>query len=145
MSEMGEFAHGSSIRRSVDQGANWVRIPLAKKASVPTVEPEYYKRTNLDTVGNFHEYGVGFFDAGEVEVPAYYTQAEYEALLVTQGAKDELFIETTFTGGRQFFFRAFVAVSIDDVEVEEERTMTIKLKVSGSPRATLAALQADVA
>ena len=143
---MSEFQIGydTSIRRSTDNGETWTNISFAKAAPVPAPETDFIEVTNLDSPDHHREYMPGLITPGEVEIDALYTDEEYGRQLADQQSRQEVVYETTFNDGTRFYFRAYPSVSIDTVDVSAERTMKIKLKITGAVRQTLAELKTDM-
>jgi hypothetical protein len=126
-----QIGQGSTIERSSDGKATWAKIPRAKGAPVPKPETEYKDVTNLDSPGGFREFIPGLKSAGEIEISALYTRDGYLQQAADEGLGKLIDYRVTYKSGDLFEFAGYPTVSPDDAEVDAERTMTIKIKISG--------------
>lgn len=131
------IAYGALVERSIDDGANWVKIPECDGIAIPMVETDFQDVTSLDSPNGFREYIKGLKDAGVISLPCGYTSAGYEQQLADQALDEPVKYRTTLkaapgqASGDVFEFSGFPTPQVEGGDLGAPVKMSVSIRTTG--------------
>lgn len=102
-----------------------------KKTNMPKIKTSQAKATHFLSPNNFHEYVIGWNDAGEVSFEANYVASDRTVLMGMLNTYH--WFQITYPDTHTDTFRGFIVEIDGDVPNEEVITAKVSIKVTSAP------------
>lgn len=132
--------YGSRLSYSA-AGSTYTALTDMAAFTPPSLEYADLKTTNLESTDGVHEYQAGLGEPGEIPGTAYFTKAQFAALMALAGpASDNYYWKITFpllsgeSTASQIIARGHLKkISLDEINIEDDNKVMapIAIKVTG--------------